>query len=126
MSNIHIASPTPTSTSGSVKRKKGTERSMFHQTQSVAVATRITDDDDADRPPVRQRTVYIAEPDVNDTEEDTDTLARASQLEGFSYLLGESISSDTHGDDSDILDGINVQVPNVRKYYNSTVSVLLD
>ena len=104
----------------STKRKKTSNKSEFHQSQSVALSTQILDDDD-NTPVVRRRTVYT---EVHDTDfvEDTDTLARASQLEGFSYLLGESVSSDD-ADDSFLSGGLNVEVESPRKYYMSTVRV---
>ena len=114
--------PTPLSTTGPVKRKKGGGKQIFHQSQSIALTTNIADDDD-DEPLVRKRTIYTAVRDV-ETVEDTDTLARAAQLDGFTYLLGESIMSD---EDQDLNDSGNltVQVKNSRKYYNSTVRPFL-
>lgn len=115
--------PTPLSTSGPVKRKKGGGKQIFHQSQSIALTTNIADDDD-DEPLVKKRTIYAAGRDIQ-TVEDTDTLARAAQLDGFTYLLGESIALDEdHGlNDSGHLD---VQLKNSRKYYNSTVRLFSD
>lgn len=115
------------STSHSVKRKKGGEKSGFHQSQSVAYRTNIVDDDDDDdddRPVIKKRTIYVAEPEI-DILEDTDTLARAAQLDGFTYLLGESVfPAETSNDFNDSV-GINVHVQHSRKQYASTVSTVL-
>ena len=68
-------------------------------------------------------TIYTAEPEV-DIVEDTDTLARAAQLDGFSYLLGDTTYLDDAADFSDTSGGLNVQVVHARKQYNSTVRLL--
>lgn len=123
--SCHIAmSTTSNSTSRSGKRKKSAKKSDFHESQSIAFTTNIVEDDD-DAPFVKKRTVYIAEPDF-DPVEDTDTLARAAQLDGFTYLLGESVfPEDTSDDDLNTLSGLRVQVQHTRKAYASTVSIFL-
>lgn len=109
------------STSTSEKRKKVSKKDRdgpWHQSTSVAISTTVTDDA---RPSARRRTEYIPTvvPSSSAVSEDTDTLAWAAQLDGFSYLLGDDVQQE-----HDMFDGADtmvVEVRNLPKRYDSTV-----
>lgn len=110
------------------KRKKGAKApSLLHQHMPH---TAVTDELSADgRRRVKARTTLYAADDRFPAMEDTDTMARADQVDGFSYLLGLADDEFTGSfpepsaadDDSAATSGLSI---NVRKRYASSVRCL--